>query len=220
VGLQTGETPPEPQDAAAIPPMVEPNEPTEESTKEELPSAEDGTARPLSPESQLKKLVANPWSWISGATAILAGTLLLAVLVAIRRASRMSSAFRSRFGASKRELAGTLVVEINGQSYPLGPYQRFSSIHLGRGVGNTIKLGEEGIEEQHLRLFKKGDDLMIHNLSKTPLVAGGKTVQPGHKEQLVPPSTIQISEKTRMTVTVVKPKAGVANGGESHGNQG
>jgi hypothetical protein len=122
-------------------------------------------------------------------------------------------------GAGKRELTGTLVVGVNGQSYPLGPYQRFSSIHLGRGDSNTIKLSEEGIEEQHLRLFKKGADLMIHNLSKTPFVAGGKTVPPGHKERLVLPSTIQITEKIRMTVVVAKPKTEAANGGENHGNQ-
>ena len=111
------------------------------------------------------------------------------------------------------------MVTVNGQSYPLGPYQRFSSIHLGRGVGNTIKRSDEGIDDRHLRLFKKGADLMIHNLSKTPFVAGGKTVRPGHKEPLTLPTTVQITEKIRMTVAVVKPKTEAAKGGESHGNQ-
>ena len=213
------ETPLEPPDTDAASPAVEPNEPTDEDVTEDSVVAQQ--PQPSSPSfwSRLTKLAVNPWSWIITAVALLIGALLLAGHIAVRRAGRMTTTVKGRLATSRREVTGTLVVTVNGQSHPLGPYARFNGIHLGRDTGNTIQLTDKQIEKRHLRLFKKGADLMIHNLSKIPFVADGKTIRPGHKEPLPLPANVQITEKIRMTVAVVRPKTEAAKGGESHGTQ-
>ena len=96
------EKPAEKQDRAVLSPPIEPNEPAEQEIEEELPAVQDGPADLPSDHNRIRKLAADPRSWIIAVVAIGASTLLLAVLVAMRRASRIAGPGGPGPGTRKR----------------------------------------------------------------------------------------------------------------------
>lgn len=101
---------------------------------------------------------------------------------------------------------GILIATLNGQTHNLGRLDQFMSIRVGSAPENTIRAIDKNVGPHHLLIYRKGQNLLIRNTGTTPISANGSQVKPGAKLRILVPSVIQISENTKLNLTLLRPK--------------
>ena len=77
----------------------------------------------------------------------------------------------------------------------MGNTQSLMQFNIGSAVGNSLRIQEQGVEEQHLRVKRtRGGDWMATNLSKKPVEINGMDVGGGTTTVLEFPASVRISD--------------------------
>ena len=136
-----------------------------------------------------------------------AGLLVLLGLTfskAIRNVKRWQARVSSHLRKIPNQNTGILVAELNGQSYRLGQPDRLKSIHIGSGPENTIRVPDRLIQAHHVTIYAKGHDLILQNVSKSPVSVNDSEVKPGGKYRLVFPSIIRLNDNVKITLRLIR----------------
>ncbi|MFC1604017.1 FHA domain-containing protein [Planctomycetota bacterium] len=155
------------------------------------------------PKSALGKIL---W-WILIPIAGLLVLIGLVLFMGLRNANQWKQRVGSHLKKSERQGSGVLLAKLNGQAYRLGQWDRFKAAHVGKDTNNSIRVtGDKSIEDRHLRIYKKGNDLWLRNMARTSVVANGTEIKSRHKHRLVVPAVIQLSEKTKLSLELLRQK--------------
>ena len=155
---------------------------------------------------KLKKILGKYFWWILSSIAALLSAFAVVWLVAIKNTKRWKTKISSRLKTNKSQHPGVLIANLNGQTYRLGNPERINAIHIGRDEHNTIRTPDKSISNRHLRIYRKGTNLMLKNLGRTPVSINGSRVKPRGKHRLVLPSVIRLNEKTKLNLAILRPK--------------
>jgi hypothetical protein len=93
-----------------------------------------------------------------------------------------------------------LIAFVFEQRYDLGPLDALGEITVGKGVGSTIYIDNETIEDRHLRIFKSGTGLKTQNLAPSPIIVSGSELAPRKKAVLDLPADIELTSEVTITV--------------------
>ncbi|HEG43335.1 MAG TPA: FHA domain-containing protein [Phycisphaerales bacterium] len=199
----------EPETLADIPP-----EPVQKMVVEILPEldelpVEETIARVISePESfqgKPKKPLSKAVFWICLAAMILAILLGLFFFFGIKNARQWKNKVSAKLRGSQKKRPSTLVAKFNGQSYQLGNPDRLNTINIGSGLGNTVRIPDKSISDKHVKIYRKGSNLMLQNIGTTPIAVNNSQLKPRGRQRLVIPSVIQLNDKTRINLMFLKP---------------
>lgn len=158
---------------------------------------------PVTPKPQKSQ---RSWSWLwwtLGVLAIIATILILLMARGIVNARSWSAAVRERLRKTKSD-KGILMARIGDRMQRLGPVTRFHAAHIGRGAGNTIRITDAGVADKHVRIFRKGADIMLQNLAGKPIKVNGIELKQ-KRTRLVLPSTIELGESAKVTLELQLP---------------
>lgn len=170
--------------------------------------------------SRLKSIIARPWFWIIAIGSILLIAIAFVLLGGLRKARRWNARISSRLRSSQTKISGILIAKVNGQTHQLGQFHRFNSAHIGRGSGNSIKIADKDLAERHLKLYKKGNNIMAQNLARSPVTVNGANIKPKQKQRLTLPSVIQLNDKIKVALSILKPsQEPVSNRSDQNGKQ-
>ena len=199
---------PESEDVAGpvvIEPVEEKSAFTEESRPIETPPAIEKkiASAPSRKKSTLITILRKGLPWIVGLAAALLVVVGIAVIVAMRNAGQWQAVVNLRLGANRAKTKGALVVEVNGQKYGLGQFDRFTSANVGSGSGNTVKIPHKSVKNKHVHLFRKSEHLMLKNLARLAVIVNSTEVKPGRKHRLTLPARIKLSDDVQFTVRLV-----------------
>lgn len=112
---------------------------------------------------------------------------------------------------------GLLVLRHGDRTYQLGPLDRFHRAGIGRHPENAVRLMDESVRDHHLCIYRKGTDLMVQNLSNASIKVNTVEVKPRGRHRVGLPGTIQLNEKIKLTLEVLRPKLNrQENGSASH----
>jgi hypothetical protein len=196
----------QPGDAALLQGLVvEPNEPSRPLTASAL-EASPKTTSERSRWTRLKELPSRYWWLVLPLAVVLAGMIWITIH-GTREARRLAEKTEGYLAAGPARHIGILMVRWGEQSYELGSLDRFRSSSIGPGSKNTIRIPGTTTTDQHLRLYKKGPDLMVKNVAPSPCRVNGLEVKPGHKLRLVVPAVIQLNDHTKLHLEIVRPPA-------------
>jgi hypothetical protein len=194
--------PAEPNTASVQAPEAVVDQPPEQEMPQE-PAKEPESPAPAKLKD--KWLFKSRYWWIVLPIAALLTLGVLALLKNLRNASTWKTKVGSHSRKRQDQAPGILMANVNGQSYKLGQIDRFKAIHVGSGPDNTIKVPDRSIQSRHMRIYKKGDELMLENLAKTPVFLNGSEVKPSSKQRLVIPSVITLGDKIKLDLKLIKP---------------
>jgi hypothetical protein len=138
----------------------------------------------------------------------------------IRTARDWSGRVNSHLAKTKTKDNGLLIARFDGQLSRLGPFDRFSSAHGGSNRNNTIRLSREGVAGRHFKLYRKGENLMLKNLVRTPIGANGNELKPHGKCRLILPAVIAINDNVKLTLELLHEKASSSERETQNENQG
>ena len=158
---------------------------------------------PVTPKPQKSQ---RSWSWLwwtLGVLAIIATILILLMARGIVNARSWSAAVRERLRKTKSD-KGILMARIGDRMQRLGPVTRFHAAHIGRGAGNTIRITDAGVADKHVRIFRKGADIMLQNLAAKPIKVNGIELKQ-KRTRLVLPSTIELGESAKVILELQLP---------------
>jgi hypothetical protein len=185
--------------------VVEPNQATETA------AVEPPTVLPIEPPKDPEpsrwaplKEVMRRWWWLIPIAVVFGGFAFVISRNVLGPARRWDGKAKATLKAGSRDEPGMLVATCNGHSYHLGPADSFHSANVGRGVGNTIRLADESVEDTHVRISRKGSNFVLKNISKTPVSVGVDQVRPGGKHRFVIPADIRINDKTRLSLRLIR----------------
>ena len=185
-----------------------PEEPTEfvpDSPEEAEAEQLEEPPEPLVPvETETEESPSTVLWWILVPVAALLASLGLILSKGMRNAKQWKAKVSSHFRKAPRQNSGILVAKLNGQSYRLGQLDRFKAINIGSGPDNTIRVPDKSIQSRHVRIYRKGNNLMLRNLAKSPVRLNGTEVKPGGKHHLVLPSVIKLNDKVQLNLQLVK----------------
>lgn len=189
-----------PQDIA-----VEPNEPapylTEKAKIKQPPQIPEPSA---TTETETEETANRLFWWMLLPAAGLLVLLGLTFSKAIRNVKRWKAKVSSHLRKIPNQNTGILVAELNGQSYRLGQPDRLKSIHIGSGPENTIRVPDKSIQAHHVTIYAKGHDLILQNVSKSPVSINDSEVKPGGKYRIVLPSIIKLNDNVKITLRLIR----------------
>jgi hypothetical protein len=158
----------------------------------------------LSLWTRVKAWLLSPWFWLVPAAGIFAGTILLILLQNYKKANVWASAIQSRLKKNTRKIPDRLIVRIGERTQHLGRLDQIRKIHIGSGPDNTIRIYDPSVPKQQLRLFRKGSDLYLKNLSTKPAWINGLVLNSGKTERLPLPSILKLSESVTIRIELQK----------------
>ncbi len=187
------EAKPEPVVSPNVPPVPEPK-----------PVARPGIwARITKP---LRALWPKAFWWVLLPLIVLTIVFGTIYLIGSTKARKWQQSVTARLNQGRRTGEHTLIVRVNGNTHRLGRLEHFTRCSIGRGLANAIRIDDKNVAEQHLRLIKRREGLVVRNLSSSPISVNGSTVKPRHKQQLILPAAIELTEKIKLNVELVTPK--------------
>jgi hypothetical protein len=197
------------QEAAVI--SVEPNRQTE-ITAAPPAGEQETTERPrLSWWARTKRFIGPLWPWLVAASILPCVAMGYVLLQGHRQAREWTLKRKSQL--TDRNLDdGIVIAKVNGQTYHLGQRGQFATVHIGSGVNTTIRTPEAGISDRHVRLYRRGTDLMVRNIGARPITVNSLPLAPRAKQRLVLPSVVELTENTKLTLSLLRPKEPVAAG--------
>ncbi len=82
---------------------------------------------------------------------------------------------------------------------------------------NIIRLMDDSVKDHHLRIYRRGDRLMAQNLANSPIKVNSTEVKPRGRCRVSLPATIQLNDKVKLNLEVLRPKVSRrTNGSASH----
>jgi hypothetical protein len=119
--------------------------------------------------------------------------------------------------------AGTaqkLMCSAENQQYDLGEEDNIGTLVIGKGPASAVPLlDDEELEDEHAKVFRRRHGYKIKNLAQQPIVVNGMSVKKGQKVDLLLPATIELTQKSRITLfrePVSAPEPEMQTAGESH----
>ena len=107
-----------------------------------------------------------------------------------------------------------LVAFVFDQRYDLGFLDVLGEITVGKGVGSTIYIDSETIENKHLRIFRNRNGLQVQNLALSPITVNGVELSHRRKTILDLPADIQLTDG--VTVTLISEPLEIEKEANSH----
>jgi len=190
-------------------PVAEPNKPSKPVVvpPEPEPPRKEVAGSGHSFWARLKGAFYTYW-WLIPLAAVLGG-LVIVISKDMVKAGRWDTRKKGHLASASRD-PKRLVLRYGDYSRELGRVDRFRSIHIGPGKQNTIRTPGSTAGERHLKLYRRGSDVMLKNLATSSVLANGIEVKPKCKQRLVVPSVIQLNDKTKLNLDFVRPDAGAA----------
>ena len=111
-----------------------------------------------------------------------------------------------------------LVAEVDGAQQVLGPAHRLRRFHAGSGAENALRVQGEGVEQRHLKFFRRVA-WWVTNLSRRPVEVNGKVLPAGKRERITFPAGIRIGQRTRIRMFLRSVQTSLAGKGSSPGDQ-
>jgi hypothetical protein len=93
-----------------------------------------------------------------------------------------------------------LIALVFDQRYDLGASDEISEITIGKGIGSTIYIDNETVEDKHLRIFRNRNGLKVQNLAPFPVTVNGIELTPRRKTILDLPADIQLTPEVTVTI--------------------
>lgn len=139
--------------------------------------------------------------------ALTAGGLLAAGLFAaayLVRKDRLSvAAARGDVTAGdgpSQSIPSHIVAYIGDRRQDLGDADAALEITLGKGLGSTVYIDNEGVSDTHVRIFRARKILKVQNLAAIPIVINGAELRPKAKTQLDLPADIELAPGVSVTL--------------------
>lgn len=190
--------------------LEEPNQ-SAESTELKKPVKEDTVPEPqLSAPSQTESTRTRLWPWLAAASIFPLALLGYILVHGNHQAKQARIQAKERLKDSHRTNDDVLVAKVNGQTHHLGKLGQLPIIHIGSGMNNTIRIAEKGVNDCHIRIYRKGLNPMIQNIGTKPITANSLELKPRAKQRLILPAVIELTENTKLTLSVLRPKNTVA----------
>jgi hypothetical protein len=187
------------------PVVLEPNQPTEAAAV--APPTVVSPQPPTDPQqprwARLRGAIGRYW-WLLPWAAVFTG-LAFVVSRSIAQARRWDAKRQGHLAKGPSSDPGRLVVRYGEQSYQLGPLKQFRSAHIGPGAANTIRTPDTTPGERHVTIYRRGDNIILRNLAPAPILVNSLEVKPGGRRRLVIPSVIQLNNKTKLNLELVRP---------------
>jgi hypothetical protein len=92
--------------------------------------------------------------------------------------------------------------------HQLGPIDKLPVVSVGRHSDNAIRLVDDSVRDHHLRIYRKGDGLVVQNLANTPIKVNSTEVKPRSRYRISLPGTIELNDKVKLTLEVQRAKLG------------
>ncbi len=93
-----------------------------------------------------------------------------------------------------------LVAFYGDHRHDLGSLDALGEILIGRGIGSTIYIDNETVEDKHIRIFKSRRELKIQNLACSPIIINGLELTSRRKSILNLPVDIELTSDVTVTV--------------------
>jgi hypothetical protein len=93
-----------------------------------------------------------------------------------------------------------LIAFVFDQRYDLGPLDTLGEITIGKGIGSTIYIDNETIEDKHLRIFRNRNGLKVQNLALSPIIVNGSELTHRQKTILDLPADIELTPEVTVTI--------------------
>lgn len=93
-----------------------------------------------------------------------------------------------------------LIAFYGDHRHDLGSLDALGEIIIGCGIGSTIYINEEAIEDKHVRIFKSRKALKIQNLAGSPIIINGLELAHRRKSILDLPADIELTNDVTITV--------------------
>ena len=185
-----------PTTPATLPATKGPGSAASEPSPETPPSAE---TTPNVPIPSGKKL----WTrWYVWGPLLLLGLVVVVLLALVMTAAR-GDAKQSAPGAEPKARPCQVVARSNGTERILGSPQSLLQFNVGSGAQNTLRIQEDGIEEQHLHARRgRGGVYQVTNLASTPVEVNGATIGPGKTTSLEFPAMVRLGKKSSFSLSL------------------
>lgn len=128
------------------------------------------------------------------------GLFLLFILLVRSRIRRKNKPAPSSSGPSVPTQRYRLIGLWESNRYELGEEKGLRNVVLGCHPASPIPLDDPEIEPRHLRLSYKKGHLWIQNCSSHPIQLDGLPLSSRHKQKLLLPVQMQLTEKVRVTL--------------------
>jgi hypothetical protein len=200
---------------------------TEELEQQALVDEPNAPAQKEQPEKPKKSLwaltrdfIIDKWLWLV-AICVAIPLAVLGYLIAQdnRRARQRRARAKAGLKNNNTRTDGIVVAKVNGRTHHLGKLNQLPTIHIGSGVRNTIRIPDEGVSDRHIRLYRKGTDLMIQNIGAKPIAVNSLSLPPKAKQRLVLPAIVELTEKTKLHFSLLRPKDSAPAGKENKHEQ-
>jgi hypothetical protein len=152
----------------------------------------------------LKKIWTRYW-WLPFLLAAL-GCALWIMVRGTPEARRRDQKIKDQQAACPARDAGILMLRCGAQSFDIGSWNRFRGTSIGPGKKNTIRTAGTASGERDLWLYKKGPALILKNVAAASCLVNGLEVKPSGRLRVVLPAVVQLSDKTRLHLEVLRPK--------------
>jgi hypothetical protein len=93
-----------------------------------------------------------------------------------------------------------IVAYIGDRRQDLGDADAALEITLGKGLGSTVYIENEGVSDTHVRIFRARKILKVQNLAAIPIVINGAELRPKAKTQLDLPADIELAPGVSVTL--------------------
>jgi hypothetical protein len=110
-----------------------------------------------------------------------------------------------------------LIALVFDQRYDLGASDAISEITIGKGIGSTIYIDNESIEDKHLRIFRNRNGLKVQNLAISPIIVNGSELAHRKKAIIDLPADIELTPE--VTVTILSELLEIDKEVNSHGTE-
>ena len=157
-------------------------------------------------QQRLRRMPGKALLWILPLLLGLAAAIAVLFSRGFRKARQWSARTNTKLQTGKKEDAGILVIRFNDQTYRLGRPDKVKAVHIGSGEKTTVRIADKSLSARHLCIYRRGNSLMLKNLSHTPVVANSNIVKPRHTANLVIPSVIKLNERVKLNLDLLKPQ--------------
>jgi len=159
---------------------------------------DEDIARKPDEESDLPKDKTPPkagkwWLWLI----VLSGMVVFALIRFLQSRRPSEPLFADK---SDETLQYSLFAFLGDQKHDLGPLESLAEVTIGKGIGSTIYIDKEAIEEKHLRIFKKRNRIKVQNLASSPVLVNGIELTSRKKADLDLPAEIELASDVSISL--------------------
>jgi hypothetical protein len=127
---------------------------------------------------------------------VLSGTVLVVFIWYCLKKLIFAGSRGQQFGEqldAQEDLQQRLISVVGSQQQDMGDVATLGEIVIGKGMGATIFIDNENIEERHVRIFKSGKKIKIKNLAASPILVDGAQLDRKQKTDLIFPADIELA---------------------------